>query len=183
MGQNPKFFQKLHLKASLIRLYRPGSYYRPGSHYRFLYTERDHPDTWTFGFEKSGCSISNLSSVEPRYRAPASAGKPASTQWKDLESGESYDWKVVEVKNIGANELEKRIWREGGYETEEGTIICWRTSRVLIITKDDCQRCNINRDCDSGFDEDNCPLGCSTNDQILIFSPIFSDLVCILYIV
>ena len=40
---------------------------------------------------------------------------------------------------------------------EEGTIFCWETTkwgskRVLGITKDDCRRCSISRDCESGFD-------------------------------
>ena len=61
---------------------------------------------------------------------------------------------------------------EEGNVTEEGIIFCWgkqegcfvkardwqRTGKgQLNISKDDCHRCNLIKDCDSGLDEDDCP--------------------------
>ena len=138
--------------------------------YSFLYREPDHNNTWTFGDGK------DLSTVDPIFRAPAIAGKPTSTQWKHLREGNTWDFKVVEVKNIGAEELKKKL--KEGYVTEEGTIFCWRTrsKAVQIIPKDDCRICNINRDCDSGQDEANCPAYVAPSFEI----PIYCTLVVLL---
>ena len=95
----------------------------------FLYSEPDHPDTWTFGMIPWYLDGQDFFSVRPLWRAPASAGKPASTQWKRVGPGAPelrsfvgediavLNLKVVEVKNIGADELEKKL--KEGYKTEE----------------------------------------------------------------
>ena len=68
---------------------QPDSY----GHNCFLYREPAHPDTWSFGWG------GDLSTVEPSYRAPARAGKPASTRWTLVGFESTLDFKVFEVKN------------------------------------------------------------------------------------
>ena len=47
-------------------------------------------------------------------------------------------FKIVEVNNIEAYELEKKL--KEGYKTEEGNILCQgRSKEMLIIQKDDCR--------------------------------------------
>ena len=63
----------------------------PNLRANFLYTEIDHPDTWTLG------NGDDLSTVKPSY--------PTTTCWE----GEDFprELEVIEVKNIDAHELKK----------------------------------------------------------------------------
>ena len=120
-----------------------------------LYRDANHNDTWTFGLGES------ISTVRPKVRAPASAGEPPSTRWKNLYLGRTFDLKIVEVKSIGANELREKLER-GEDVIKEGNILCWGrtkwgTNRPLIIAKDDCRICNLIKECYTGLDEDGCP--------------------------
>ena len=138
-------YPRLHFK----RIGQPDS----DGDYSFLYREPDHPDTWTFGYGE------DFSNVRPYYRAPARAGKPASTQWKSVGDEFTRDFKVVEVKNITAAGLTKKLEEEDVIQEE--TILClsskFLTQIVVVIPKDDCRICNMNRDCKQGLDEANCP--------------------------
>ena len=94
--RRPKIYEKRsHPRLHYKTLTRP---------YRFLYQEPDHPDTWTIG------EGANFSNVKPFLRSPASAGKPPSTHWRHLRQFREFHLlKFVEVKNIGADELNKKL--------------------------------------------------------------------------
>ena len=78
---------------------------------------------------------------------------------------------------------------EGANVTEEGTIFCWGKQEgcryngkgLLKIPKSDCRRCNLIADCDSGFDEANCPPYVAPSFELPIYCTLVFLLLGILF--
>ena len=162
----------------------PTLHYKKTGYNHFLYTDIRRPQTWIIGSMSSqsfdgdffptersrikcaGCGI------EAFYRAPARAGRPATTQWnwvkaksgrRSREGEEEGDpapsIRVVGVEtNITEEELAKQIWGEDAFVTEEYIICNTQRGKLLMLENNSCRLCNKKHDCANGFDERGCPV-------------------------
>ena len=123
-------------------------------HSSFLYTDSSRPNTWIIGYGPT------FSTAVAYYRAPATAGRPAFTQWSFVRDKSRVGRKkgnpkpsirVVGVEtNITGVELAKQ-WQAGEDIITEEHIICKR--KIILRNYNDPLYCNGMADCLSGSDE------------------------------